>query len=69
MAATTIGAASLSEMKNFVARRPVYTVLGTEKYERLTGNAPRDWREAVADYVRDHYAANFDATDGTRPLS
>ena len=55
MQARTVGASSLGEMKNFVARRPVYTVLGTEKYERLTGTAPRDWREAVADYVRDHY--------------
>jgi len=52
MKATTVGAVSLGEMKNFVARRPVYTVLGTEKYHRLTGNAPRDWHEAVADYVR-----------------
>ena len=55
MKAKTVGAVSLGEMKNFVARRPVYTVLGTEKYERLAGVAPRDWRVAVADYVRDHY--------------
>jgi len=52
MRATTVNALSLGEMKNFVAHRPVYTVLGTEKYERLTGRAPRDWHEAVADYVR-----------------
>ena len=55
MRARTVGAVSLGEMKNFVARRPVYTVLGTEKYERLTGTPPRDWREAVADYVGAHY--------------
>lgn len=55
MRAKTVGAVSLGEMKNFVARRPVYTVLGTAKYERLTGTAPRDWHDAVADYVRDHY--------------
>jgi dTDP-4-dehydrorhamnose reductase len=30
-------------------------VLGTEKYERLIGVAPRDWQTAVADYVRDYY--------------
>jgi dTDP-4-dehydrorhamnose reductase len=52
MQATTVNALSLGEMKNFVARRPVYTVLATEKYERLTGRAPRDWHDAVADYVR-----------------
>jgi dTDP-4-dehydrorhamnose reductase len=55
MKAKSIGALSLGEMKNFIARRPVYSVLGTEKYERLTGNAPRDWHDAVAEYVRDHY--------------
>ena len=38
MRATRVDALSLREMKNFVARRPVYTVLGTEKYERLTGS-------------------------------
>ena len=52
MRATAVDAVSLGEMKNFVARRPVYTVLATEKYERLTGRAPREWRDAVADYVR-----------------
>lgn len=56
MRAKTIGASSLGEMKNFIARRPVYTVLGTEKYERLTGVAPREWQVAVADYVRRHLA-------------
>ena len=55
MKARKVGAVSLGEMKNFVARRPVYTVLGTEKYHRLTGNAPRDWHEAVEQYVHDHY--------------
>lgn len=55
MKARTVGAVSLGEMKHFVARRPVYTVLATEKYQRLMGTTPRDWHEAVAQYVRDHY--------------
>ena len=52
--ARKVDAVSLRDMKNFIARRPVYTVLGTEKYEQLTGQPPRDWRAAVADYVHTH---------------
>ncbi|HEX8280659.1 MAG TPA: dTDP-4-dehydrorhamnose reductase [Chthoniobacterales bacterium] len=52
--ARSVDAISLADMKNFVARRPIFTVLATEKLERLTGQPPRDWREAVAEYVRDH---------------
>ena len=59
MRATKVGALSLGEMKIFVARRPVHTVLSTDKYERLTGTAPRDWHEAVEEYVREHYAAKL----------
>lgn len=54
--AREVGAILLRDMKNFVAQRPIYTVLGTEKFERLTGQAPRNWRDAVADYVRTHHA-------------
>jgi dTDP-4-dehydrorhamnose reductase len=46
----------LSEMKSFIARRPVYTVLSTAKYSTLTGSSPRPWREAVAEYVREYLA-------------
>jgi dTDP-4-dehydrorhamnose reductase len=41
----------LSDMKNFLAPRPVYSVLSTAKYASLTGAAPRTWREAVAAYI------------------
>lgn len=57
MAARKIGATSLGAMHNFIARRPVYTVLATGKYRRLTNEGPRDWREAVQEYIRDYYAA------------
>lgn len=54
MKARTVAAASLADMKNFIAKRPVYSVLSSEKYLRSTGQTPRPWRDAVADYVRDH---------------
>ena len=62
MRASTVGASSLGEMTNFVAARPVYTVLGTEKLARLTSRAPRDWHEAVEEYVRTRWIpGNFPA--------
>jgi dTDP-4-dehydrorhamnose reductase len=54
MKARQVGAASLADMKNFIAKRPVYSVLGTGKYQQATGETPRPWRDAVAAYVRDH---------------
>ena len=56
MRAKKVDALTLADMKNFVARRPVNTVLATEKYQRLTGEKPRHWRDAVAEYVREFYS-------------
>ena len=50
--ATTVGARKLKDMANWIARRPVYSVLSTAKYTKLTDMPPRTWREAVADYIR-----------------
>jgi dTDP-4-dehydrorhamnose reductase len=50
--ATTVSALKLKDMTNWVARRPVYSVLSTAKYTKLAGTAPRTWRKAVADYIR-----------------
>jgi dTDP-4-dehydrorhamnose reductase len=33
------------------ARRPAYSVLSTERYERLTGVAPASWREGLNEYL------------------
>ena len=52
--AERVGAVSLGDMKNFVARRPVHTVLSSAKFTALTGVQPRHWRKAVAEYISTH---------------
>jgi dTDP-4-dehydrorhamnose reductase len=54
--AGTVGPIKLQDMTNWVARRPVYSVLSTARYTELTGAAPRAWREAVADYITRFYS-------------
>ncbi len=64
--AKTVGALKLADMTrpyegsgeqaNWVARRPVHSVLSTAKYRALTGTKPRSWREAVADYIERSYS-------------
>jgi dTDP-4-dehydrorhamnose reductase len=62
----TIGALKLRDMTrlregyggqaNWVAGRPVYSVLSSAKYTKLAGISPRAWRDAVADYIRRFYS-------------
>ncbi len=49
----TVGALKMADMKNWMARRPVYSVLSAGKFFSRTGTTPRNWRDAVADYVRE----------------
>jgi len=55
--AKTVGALKLSDMKDWIARRPVFSVLSTTKYIAMTGSTPRGWRDAVGDYVREFVPA------------
>jgi dTDP-4-dehydrorhamnose reductase len=34
------------------AKRPAYSVLSTERYERVTSVAPESWRDGLRDYLR-----------------
>jgi len=55
--ARMVRARKLNDMANWIARRPVYSVLSTVKYAKLSGISPRAWREAVADYIKRFYSA------------
>jgi dTDP-4-dehydrorhamnose reductase len=52
-----VAALSPNKMKNFIAKRPIYSVLSTAKYSALTNILPRSWRDAVAEYVREYLKA------------
>jgi dTDP-4-dehydrorhamnose reductase len=54
--AKTVGPLRMADLKAFIAKRPPYTAMSTEKLARLTGMRPRDWKDAVREYVVQHVA-------------
>jgi dTDP-4-dehydrorhamnose reductase len=48
----TVAPLAMADLKAFVAKRPVYTVMSTERLTALTGAHPRPWQEAVEEHVR-----------------
>jgi dTDP-4-dehydrorhamnose reductase len=52
----TVGFQAMADLKAFIAKRPVYTVLSTDRLTSLTSKPIRSWQEAVRDYIGAFYA-------------
>lgn len=48
----TVAPQKMSELKAFIAKRPVYTVMSTAKLAACSKLTPRPWQEAVEEHVR-----------------
>lgn len=46
----------LAEMKQFIAQRPVFSILSTRKLAAAAGLTPRYWHEALSEYIFEKYA-------------
>jgi len=46
----------LADMKQFIAPRPVFSMLSTRKLAAATGITPRHWHEALLEYIFKKYA-------------
>jgi dTDP-4-dehydrorhamnose reductase len=53
---TRVEGIPLASMKQFVAPRPVFTTLSTQKLATVLGQSPRHWHDALRDYVFQKYA-------------
>ena len=55
--ARTVGPLKMADLKAFIAKRPPNTAMSTARLTKLSGAHPRDWREAVREYITRHVAA------------
>ena len=55
--ARTVGPLKMADLKAFIAKRPPNTAMSTARLTKLTGLHPRDWHEAVREYITRHVAA------------
>lgn len=62
LATNTISPLLLKDMTQFVAPRPIFTTLSTEKLTHLTGTTPRAWQEAVQEFITKKYAPILSTT-------
>lgn len=53
---TTVDAIRLADMKQFIAPRPVFSMLSTRRLAAATGITPRHWHEALREYIFKKYA-------------
>ncbi len=49
--ANTVAPLKMSELKAFIAKRPPYTVMSTDKLTQLSQQTPRSWQSAVEAYI------------------
>ena len=49
--AHTVAPLKMADLKAFIAKRPPNTAMSTERLTSLTGLRPRDWRDAVREYL------------------
>ncbi len=53
---TTVAPIRLADMKQFIAPRPIFSILSTRKLTSVTGISPRHWRDALRDYILKKHA-------------
>ncbi len=53
---TTVAPIRLADMKQFIAPRPIFSILSTRKLTSVTGISPRHWRDSLRDYILKKHA-------------